>query len=251
MNKNLLFYWYVRDDGWHDLYDFHLRNLEAYKDVFTKAIFIISHDDDTPQEYINTIVCKLNKIYPDAEIIYWKNDKVTRESKYVHDEIALKFQYMPDEWYFWGHCKGIDSNYVTKDYCYKWVAGMYFMNLYDIASIEKSMSLPDTCVIGTYLRTQCNAMYGSRYNWHYSGTFWWFNPKRIYRIMKQYDNHIPPVDRYISEALFGFIIPNEDRYRKPAMNLYNMDPKVMPIELKNKLFEKIKPVGDWKELLNW
>lgn len=220
-NKTLLFYWYVRNDGWHDLYDFHLKNLEAYKDVFDSAIFIISHDDDTKQKYIEAVIEKLKNIYPDAEYRCYRNDKKLRESKYVYEEIALKLKDMPDQWYFWGHCKGIDSKYVSMPHCYKWVAGMYFMNLYFIDEVEKYMNDSETCTIGTYLMRNYKAWSFLKYQWHFSGTFWWFNPHRIYELIIKLGNKIPLNDKYFSEGFFGSVIPDNEKYRKPSLLKYN------------------------------
>ena len=80
----------------------------------------------------------------------------------------------------------------------------------------------DTCVIGIYLiaNRRPKNMSWLTYNYHFSGTYWWFNPKRICDVMKTYNSKIPNNDRYFTESLWGTIIPNDYRYIKPALDMY-------------------------------
>jgi hypothetical protein len=220
IKKTLIYYWYVHSTGWQDLYDLHISNLKIYKDVFDKEIFIISRDDDTNPEYVSAVIDKLRSIFPDAEFKAYKNDKTLRESCYFYNEIATKLQDYPDEWYFFAHNKGVDTYYTSKENCKDWICGMYFMNLNFMDSIETNMNLKDTCVIGTYLIRGVKQWSFLKYNWHFSGTFWWFNPSRVYKVMKENNNEIPSNNRYFTEGFFGSVIPDDEKYRRPSLMVY-------------------------------
>lgn len=221
IKKTLLYYWYVHPTGWNEIYNFHIKNLKIYKDVFDNEIFIISRDDDTKQEYIDNVKNHIIEIFPNVEFREYKNDKELRESFWFYNEIALKLKDLPDAWYFFAHNKGVDTWYTSKELCYKWIAGMYFMNLHNVDGVESHMSLEDTCVIGTYLIRNVKAWSFLKYNWHFSGTYWWFNPHRVYDVMIKNNNSIPINNRYFTEGFFGSVIPDEERYRRPALMRYD------------------------------
>jgi len=162
--KTLIYYFYVHPTGWNDLYDFHIYNLKAYKEVFDKQIFIISHDPDTLTIHIDNVRKAIHSVFPDAEIRNYANDKDLRESKWFYNEIATKLSQLPDQWYFFAHNKGVDTWYTPVDNCKRWIMGMYFMNLNYMDKIEEQMDQYETCVIGTYLIRNVKAWPWLRYN---------------------------------------------------------------------------------------
>jgi hypothetical protein len=219
--KTLLYYWYIHDTGWKPIYNFHLLNLRVYKGVFSKAIFILSHDDGINQEYIDKVKTSILEIFPNAEIRYYKNDKQLRESVWFYNEVALKLYEFPDQWYFFAHNKGVDTFYTTEINLKRWIGGMYYMNLSNMEEIEREMNSDETCAIGTFLVRNFKPWTFLKYNWHFSGTYWWFKPSKIKEISDNLKNPIPSNDRYFTEGFLGSLIPDEEKYRKPALMVYN------------------------------
>lgn len=221
-DTKLIFYWYVHNKPWNYIYDIHTRMLNEYKDKFSEQEFIIATDSDTKQEYIDTVISRITEIFPEAKFTFYSNDKQLRESKYFYNEIATKLNQMEDRWYFFGHNKGVDTFYAPGDMCKMWIIGMYYMNLNYPEKISEQMKMPHTCVIGTYLIRNLKAWPWLRFKWHFSGTFWWFNPKRISDVMKEQNTSIlPRNDRYFTEGCWGTCLPDSELYRKPALDNYN------------------------------
>ena len=242
MSKKLIYYWYVHKTGWNALYDLHIHFLKRYKERFDEQLFIISVDQDTRKDYIVNVINAIKNIFTDAEIIEYQNDPVLRESKYFYNEIATKLNELGDRWIFFAHNKGIDTWYAKPEILKGWIEGMYFMNLNYIDLIEEQMSHNTTCVIGTYLITCLKAWPWLRYNWHFSGTYWWFNPKRISKLMYEKGTYLPSNNsRYFTEGCWGTCIPDNDKYRKPALGMYEANwrygyswmPEYMKIDLFN------------------
>lgn len=220
-NTKLIYYWYVHNMPWPSLYDLHIRMLNEYKDRFSEQEFIISTDANTKPEYKENVMNHIKDIFPDAQFTFYENDRQLRESKYFYNEIAMKLEQMEDRWYFFAHNKGIDTRYAPGDMCKMWIIGMYYMNQNYPEKIEEQMG-DDTCVIGTYLLRNLKAWHWLQFRWHFSGTYWWFNPKRIVNVMKEKNTSLPPNnDRYFTEGCWGTCLPDEEPYRKPALGNYN------------------------------
>ena len=227
----LIFYWYVHKIGWNKFYDIHIKMLTEYRDRFDKKEFIIATDEDTPKENIDAVKNAILNIMPDAKFISYHNDKKLRESNYFYNEIATKLNQIDDEWCFFAHNKGVDSNYAPGEMCEYWIMCMYFMNLHYMNKIQEQMNSTQTCVIGTYLIRNVKAWDWLKYNWHFSGTFWWFNPKRIINALKELHTSIPNNnDRYFTESVWGTCFPDIEKYRLPALGIYN---------------------ANWRQKLNW
>jgi hypothetical protein len=218
--KTLLYYWYVHDTGWKPIYDFHLLNLRVYKDVFDKAIFILSHDKDVKQEYINKVKDSILEIFPEAKIRHYENNKQLRESVWFYNEVALKLSEFPDQWYFFAHNKGVDTFYTSEVNLKRWIGAMYYMNLSNMEEIEKEMDSDEMCAIGTFLVRNSKPWNFLKYKWHFSGTYWWFKPHKIKEISDKLKNPMPHNDRYFTEGFLGSQIPDDERYRKPALMNY-------------------------------
>lgn len=166
----------------------------------------------------------MKSIFPEATFVFYDNDKQLRESKYFYNEIATKLDSMEDRWYFFAHNKGVDTWYAPGDMCKMWIIGMYYMNLNYPDKIKEDMDKPQTCVIGTYLIRNLRAWPWLKFKWHFSGTYWWFNPKRITNVMKELNTSIPPRnDRYFTEGCWGTCLPDDDLYRRPALGKYNAE----------------------------
>ena len=98
MKKVLKYYWYIAKDGWHNIYDTHLRNLAYFKDVFDEYDFIISVDYGVDNgAFANMTIKRLKEIFPDARFWLYQNDPETRESNYFYHEIVEKIDTFGDD----------------------------------------------------------------------------------------------------------------------------------------------------------
>ena len=218
--KTLIYYFYVHKTGWNPLYNLHFFFLSRYRERFDSQNFILAIDEDTPKENVERVKKAILEIFPSAQITYYPNDPELRESNYFYNEIASNLTQLPDQWYFFAHNKGVDTWYASPELCRGWISGMYFMNLNYMDEIEKQLSYPEMCVIGTFLIRNVKAWKWLRYNWHFSGTFWWFNPRHIYKVMIKHNTSIPENSRYFTEGVWGTTIPDNERYRQPALGMY-------------------------------
>lgn len=215
MNKHLIFYWYINPGGWCDIYDLHINNCSFYKDVFDLVTFVVSTDDNTNQELIDLTREKLLNVFPEAELVYFKNDKELRESAYFHDEVIEKLNtFNKDEALFFAHNKGVYTNYTSKEDLFDWINCMYVCNLGDITKIDDLLQKEETITIGSCCVTNYNPPHFKycKYKWHYQGSFFWFVPSRLLYYLKESKETPPPTTRYYTEIMFGSIFPFESEH---------------------------------------
>ena len=216
MKKVLYFYWYVSKKGWHQIYDLHLENLNRYKDIFDSVNFVISTDEDTDEESINKTIDKLKGVRNDANFIRFRNDKQSRESKFFYDELICNLPSFPENVaIFFAHNKGVDSRYVSSKELKNWINVMYFANLSNKEKISELLVDNNTYTIGTNTIVNYNSsnLKFAKYKWHYSGTFFWLVPKRIY--LHIIENGIEVLDntgRYYAEGFWGTIFPADSEH---------------------------------------
>ena len=212
MTRKLIFYWYVPSEGWNPLYDLHIQNLNYYKDRFDETELIVSTDWDTKKEHIDNTVSKLQNIFPNIVVTPYTNDKKLREAKYFREEIATKLDTFPEDMaVFFAHNKGVSSNYVRRSVLFDWINFMYFANLYDIDEIKRELEDHNICSIGTFTVENAHVFSFLKYNWHYSGTFYWIVPSRIYKRIVEYHEQIPYPDRYFAEGFLGTVLPYDHK----------------------------------------
>ena len=234
MSTHLIFYWYVASDGWHEIYDLHLKSLLMFAHKFDEVTFVIAKDDGLGNGYENLVaetVLKLYNIVPSAEFISYGNDKVLRESLYFRNEIALKLDsFSSDELVFFAHNKGVASTYVPKDELDKWIKAMYYINLSDFQRILGYFDNGSVCSVGTRKISNARQWPFLKYKWHYSGTFMWFSPSRVLGMMRKNNDVVPKNDRYFTEGFLGSVVPDrqsiglsdkEESVRKAFMSFYD------------------------------
>ena len=218
MIKKLIFYWYVPEFEWHELYDLHLKNLEYFKDCFDKKVFVLAFDDKTKGTgKVERTMQKIHNVISDATFVMYDNDAFLRESLYFYNEIAKKFNKLPnDEAIFFAHNKGVSSTYYDKSNVVCWINTMYYCCLHDMELIDKYLEEPTTCSIGSLCIRHSNPFghFFQKYAWHYSGTFFWIVPHRINKVIELSNAQLPPNDRYFTEGFLGCVIPDDDRFRK-------------------------------------
>lgn len=215
MIKHLIFYWYVKPDGWCDVYDLHLKNCLFYKDIFDKVTLVLSVDDDTDAELINTTKDMFLRVFPLAEVINFKNNKEQRESAFFCSDVMGKLkEYNNNEACFFAHNKGFYSFYREKDDLFDWINCMYFCNLYNKTMIDSLLKNEDTITVGSCNVKNCKPKHfaACKYGWHYQGTFFWFIPSRLSKYLEEHNEKEPPLGRYYTEMLFGALFPCESKH---------------------------------------
>lgn len=209
MKTHMIFYWYVPLCGWHKIYDLHIKNLEIYANRFDKVTFVISCDENSHNDYkthINMTIERLKSICNDADFIKYKNDSTLRESYYFYNEIVNKLDSFGDEIIFFAHNKGVATWYETESSLNDWINVMYFENLNDIESIKNLFKDTELCSVGTYKISSSKPWSFLKYKWHYSGSYFWMCPKRIYSEIIKNNEVIPNVNRYFAEGFLGSVI---------------------------------------------
>lgn len=216
MRTHLLFYWYVPQDGWHEIYDLHLKSLRNFAWKFDHVTFVIASDGNCGDLYgkmVSDTIDRLTEIAPSSDFVMYGNDKVLRESYYFRNEVALKLGTFPDdEVVFFVHNKGVASDYVPKEELYNWVTAMYFSNLSDFEKVLGLFEKETVCCIGTRKIVHAKPWAFLKYRWHYSGTFFWMAPRRIHKLIVDRHEEIPRNDRYFTEGFLGSVIPDSEDY---------------------------------------
>jgi len=212
----MIFYWYVIETGWNDIYDLHIKSLNMFSSNFDKVTFVISqehNDSETYKKFIYYTIEKLREIRKDAVFVMCFNDKTIRsEAVYFYESIAHKLDsFDNDEIVFFAHSKGLTTSYVSKQDCIQWIKEMYFFNLNDFDKIFELFKKETLCSVGIRKR-HVKAFPAQRYYWHYSGTYFWMYPYRIARMIKQNHETIPQNTRMFAEGFLGSVLPDSEEY---------------------------------------
>lgn len=212
MKKICFFYWYVPEFYWHPIYDLHLKNLYNFKDVFDEITFVIAYDEFT--NAVTKTVESIGYFIPEAKFLLTINDKEKRESKFFYEEIAYKMGEFPDDVaIFFAHNKGVDTVYVPLKDRNEWVESLYFLNLHDVDKINSALSNECVCAAGSArLKNYAPPQFKGwcKYEWMYTGTFFWIVPKRVYNYAQKHDIKIDfEVGRYSTEGFLGAIFPDD------------------------------------------
>lgn len=222
---------------WDSIYDLHLKNLALYLPVqnFQEKLFIIAYNkgDYTVAPYVLKLIDKLKELAPDAKFVFLDNDPVLREAKYFYNEIATKLGgFNEDDVIFWAHAKGKFSTYKPRHLVNMWVNLMYFGNLASVKGIDEFMANQDRFCLGTLFWDTTNTKLredydNQRFHWHYSGTFFWFKPRKIDEYIKQNNIQIPENNHWFAECFLGNVVPQEKvmytygKYEDDIMKFFN------------------------------
>lgn len=229
--KKFIFYWYVTDI-WHFIYDIHAECLKYYFKIwkFDSVDFIVSYDDDKQDtEYLQKITYTVNllkSICNYCNIVYVKNNKEFRESAYFYEGIYKKLnEYNDDDCLFFCHAKGVNSTYMNIYDLLHWINLLYFGTLFYKDKIQEFFDDDRAYCAGSLIFPEYEYHSGLNceffkqpYKWHYSGTFFWMKPKKIYNHIIKNDIHIPECNRFFDEAFFGYIFPNNKIFNKDTLN---------------------------------
>lgn len=228
MIKHLMFYWYIPDFFWHEIYDLHLRKLSQYYHVFDKMTFVLSIDDTENIELIEKTKDKINAALQNVDIEYviYQNDKQHQESAYVYNEIVMKFDSFDNELLFFAHAKGVNTNYVQPAILVDWIEFMYDENL-NKQNIYKFENDGEKYCMGTLKQYKNTSnipnLHFQLSDWHFPGTFYWLRPNKIYEYINE--NNIvlsQQEDRYFSEIFLGII------FRSSSKHILELGPQIEP-----------------------
>jgi hypothetical protein len=176
MKKNLIFYFYLKDNNRIDgTAHHHLNLLKRYSHIFDgqKILYLATDKEPENKEEILSLFGFLGEI----TYKFVKNDPELRESKYfipmineIRDRNSLTF---------FGHSKGLTTE-GSPDSMMDWIISMYYFNLEPLYLPNIWNSLYGDSVFAGILRKDIPCPPCVSSNWHYSGTFFWFNTKKVF-----------------------------------------------------------------------
>ena len=173
---NLIFFCYLNNSNFIDKnFITHINALRHYRNVFNgdKIIYISSDSEIENKEEIYNLFSFLGN--PTIELV--SNDSELRESKYFLKQVN-KINDL-DSFTFYAHLKG--STYKTNGDItplHNWLSSMYFFNLDNLYLNKIFTNLDGDKTFAGILRKDLECSPYVTSDWHYSGTFFWFNTKK-------------------------------------------------------------------------
>lgn len=179
MKKNLIFYCYLKNGEFDESTNFNLKLIEKYSHVFDgEQIIKVAYDDVNISDEARQWTRNLFLFFNDPKIEIVKNNPDTRESEYFIE--SIKEIQNEDSLTFFCHNKGnTHTSPNIKNNLFNWIFSMYFFNLDEelFSRIEKPL-LNEITFAGVLRKTlDCTPWVCAP--WHFSGTFFWFNTKRL------------------------------------------------------------------------
>lgn len=235
MIKNLVYYCYFENSEVNEFANYNIKLLNRYLHIFDGQKIVKIAVDDLSKDNNHLV-----SLFPNCEIEIVQNNKETRESEYFIS--SLKEIKDKNSITFFAHNKGSKSgnpgNNVIKD----WLLSMYFFNLEEtyLNDIETNLNNNKTFSGIMRITTACPPWVES--DWHYSGTFFWFNTQKLFNI-DGWDNF--EKGRFSVESYPGKIVGLDQSHFTLCSENYNWN-SYMPM-IWNKYLTKEK-IG--KEQLN-
>ena len=218
MKRNLIFYCYLRDGEIDECTQLNIVLLKKYANMFNGDVIIkVAFDDiniDNEKElWVRSSFSFFNN--PSIEIV--KNNPETRESEYFIESI----EEITDDNSLTFFCHNKGNTHTSPDIrnnIFNWIFSMYFFNLDEtiFKSIEKPLS--NELMFSGILRKTLDCSPWVCSPWHYSGTFFWFNTKRL-KENASWDNFVkgrfsveayPGQQANVEDSVSTFISANVD-----------------------------------------
>ena len=203
MIKNLIYFCYFKNSDISKYTLYNLNALNSYIHNFNgQKIVKIAVDDIN---HINND--KLISLFPGFEVEIVKNHPEHRESEYFID--SIKQIVNKDSLTFYAHNKGGTTDEYNDDTIKFWLSSMYFFNLDDdfLTAIEAKL-ISDKTFAGI-LRKDINCAPWVCTDWHYSGTFFWFNTQKLFNIANW---DVINKGRFSIEEYPGRMVPIDNSY---------------------------------------
>lgn len=214
--RKLIYYLYL-PKNWREtlLYKIHFNCLSYYSDCFDEAYFAISLDDIDDTDTILEAEQKIIGIFQKIKKIEFEIVKNTNlyEVPIFKKEIVDRLG--QDDLVFFAHGKGISNfTWCEPERVYETVCALYYLSLQEEKEkyeISNKLTRLDADMIA-YGSLQTIYTYKphikSLYEWHYMGTFFWINSKRLKHYITNNNITVPEVgDRFYSENFLSNIIP--------------------------------------------
>jgi hypothetical protein len=174
MKRNLIYYCYFENGEINEFTQLNLKLLNRYCNLFNGQKIIKIALDDLTKDYSNLV-----DMFQGFDVEVLQNNKENRESEYFIE--SIKEIKDTNSITFFAHNKG-GSNRPESDVIKLWLFSMYFFNLEPtyLLTIQDQLSNDKIFSGIMQITTPCPPWVPS--DWHYSGTFFWFNTEKLLSI---------------------------------------------------------------------
>lgn len=174
MKRNLIYYCYFENGKINEFTKLNLELLNRYCNSFNGQKIIKIALDDLTKDHSNLI-----NLFNGFDVQVVQNNKENRESEYFIE--SIKEIQDTNSITFFAHNKG-GSNRPEVNVIKLWLFSMYFFNLEPEYILKIQDELNSDKIFSGIMRitTPCPPWVPSE--WHYSGTFFWFNTKKLLSI---------------------------------------------------------------------
>jgi len=203
----LVYYFWLPDNGFNEMYDLHFKCLEKFSNIFNESIFFIAVDDINNKETLKVAADIENKLinigfFKNVTFNIIENNKTLREAKVFKEEISDKLINL-DGLTFFAHTKGISTYNVNVENNKAWVAAMYYFNLKFIEEVKYYLC---QCMFNSYGFFRCfdKEFDHIKNRWMYCGSFMWLNCQKIHHYINSQNITVPELyDRGFAEDFVG------------------------------------------------
>lgn len=175
MKKNLIYYCYFENSEINEFAKYNIKLINRYLHIFNGQRIIKIAVDDLSIDNSHLI-----DLFPNCEIELVQNNKETRESEYFIQ--SLKQIKDTNSLTFFAHNKGSKSGVTNNNVNKVWLLSMYFFNLEEIYLTNIEYSLKEDKTFSGIMQITIPCPPWVTTDWHYSGTFFWFNTKKLFDI---------------------------------------------------------------------
>jgi len=195
-SRNLIYHVYPAGN-WR----WNLEQLAARAAVFTGKKYFAIAIGRRNEEELDVVVSVIKNIFKDAEFGVVPNDYELRETASLLK--LLRANRLNEGITFYGHTKGTtrEGAWAVK----AWTEAMYHHCLDRIEEVDEALTQFACC--GTFKRYGEFTCMPPQVQWHYSGTFWWFNNEKLYSRLNW---ELVPEIRHGAEAYPGWIFRSEE-----------------------------------------
>jgi hypothetical protein len=174
MKRNLIYYCYFENGEINEFTKLNLELLNRYCNLFNGQKIIKIALDDLTKDYSNLV-----DLFQGFDVEVLQNNKENRESEYFIE--SVKEIKDTNSITFFAHNKG-GSNRPESDVIKLWLFSMYFFNLEPMYLLTIQDQLSNDKIFSGIMQitTPCPPWVVS--DWHYSGTFFWFNTQKLLSI---------------------------------------------------------------------
>lgn len=174
MKRNLIYHCYFKDSKINEFTQLNLMLLSRYINIFNGEIIINISVDDIDSNHEHLI-----RIFKNYNYRIVKNNSENRESENFIESIKeLKDD---NSLTFFAHNKGA-SDHPLPDIQKIWTLCLYYFNLESNYFLRSQDELMNDKIFSGILRITSPCPPSVSSDWHYSGTFFWFNTSKLKQI---------------------------------------------------------------------